>query len=131
MTAFIVDNMAPIMFAALVIFLLLGYPVAFSLGALGLAFGFLGVDLGLLHPALFQALPELFGEEGHGGVEQAEGGFESGQHVAPAGVQAGVSLEAELLQLHVPIAELMPEEGVKRIGCFVELIILKILFNPD
>jgi tripartite ATP-independent transporter DctM subunit len=62
MSAFLVANIAPLMFGALVIFLLLGYPVAFSLGALGLAFGFLGVDLGLLHPALFQALPErIFG----------------------------------------------------------------------
>ena len=29
MTAFLIHNMAPIMFAALVLFLLLGYPVAF------------------------------------------------------------------------------------------------------
>ena len=29
--------MAPIMFAALVVFLLLGYPAAFSLGAVGLS----------------------------------------------------------------------------------------------
>src|SRR4249920_1377595 len=50
------------MFAALVVFLLLGYPVAFALGAVGLSFGLLGVYLDLLHPALFQALPErIFG----------------------------------------------------------------------
>ena len=62
MIAFVIQNMAPLMFAALVVFLLLGYPVAFSLAAIGLLFGFLGVELGLLHPALFQALPErLFG----------------------------------------------------------------------
>ena len=62
MSAFLVANIAPLMFCALIVFLLFGYPVAFSLGALGLAFGFLGVDLGLLHPALFQALPErIFG----------------------------------------------------------------------
>ena len=43
-------------------FLLLGYPVAFALGAVGLSFGLFGVYLGLLHPALFQALPErIFG----------------------------------------------------------------------
>jgi len=30
---FLAQNMAPIMFASLVIFLLLGYPVAFSLAA--------------------------------------------------------------------------------------------------
>lgn len=39
MTSFIIENMAPIMFAALVLFLLLGYPAAFSLGAVGLIFG--------------------------------------------------------------------------------------------
>ena len=62
MSAFIVANIAPLMFAALVIFLLLGYPVSFALGAVGLSFGLLGVHLGLLHPALFQALPErIFG----------------------------------------------------------------------
>jgi tripartite ATP-independent transporter DctM subunit len=62
MIPFITENMAPLMFAALVVFLMLGYPVAFSLGAIGLSFGLIGVELGLLHPALFQALPErLFG----------------------------------------------------------------------
>jgi tripartite ATP-independent transporter DctM subunit len=60
--AFVTANIAPLMFAALVVFLLLGYPVTFALGAVGLSFGFLGVYLGLLHPALFQALPErIFG----------------------------------------------------------------------
>ena len=62
MSAFIVANIAPLMFAALVVFLLFGYPVSFALGAVGLSFGLLGVHLGLLHPALFQALPErIFG----------------------------------------------------------------------
>ena len=62
MIAFITENMAPLMFVALVVFLLLGYPVAFALGAIGLGYGIFGVELGLLHPALFQALPErLFG----------------------------------------------------------------------
>jgi TRAP-type mannitol/chloroaromatic compound transport system permease large subunit len=50
--------MAPIMFAALVIFLLLGYPAAFSLGAVGLLFGFIGIELGLFAPDFMQALPE-------------------------------------------------------------------------
>ena len=36
MTALLIHNMAPIMFASLVVFLLLGYPVAFSLAANGL-----------------------------------------------------------------------------------------------
>jgi TRAP-type mannitol/chloroaromatic compound transport system permease large subunit len=54
----IIHNMAPIMFAALVIFLLLGYPVAFALAANGIFFGLVGIQLGLLQPSLFQALPE-------------------------------------------------------------------------
>src|SRR5881227_19248 len=58
MAELIAHNLAPIMFAALVIFLLLGYPVAFSLGAIGIFFGLLGVNLGLLQQSLFQALPE-------------------------------------------------------------------------
>ncbi|HML43379.1 MULTISPECIES: TRAP transporter large permease [Hyphomicrobium] len=45
MTAFLAQNLAPIMFASLVIFLLLGYPVAFSLGAVGLVFFVVGVEL--------------------------------------------------------------------------------------
>src|SRR3977135_132075 len=55
-------GMAPIMFAALVVFLLLGYPVAFSLAAVGLIFGLLGIELGLFRPDFLQALPErVFG----------------------------------------------------------------------
>ncbi|MFL9828401.1 TRAP transporter large permease subunit [Rhodoplanes sp. SY1] len=58
MTAFLIDNMAPIMFGALVIFLLLGYPVAFSLAANGLLFGLIGIELGLFGPNFLQAMPE-------------------------------------------------------------------------
>ena len=58
MTAFLIENIAPLMFAALVIVLLIGYPVAFSLAAVGIAFGLLGIELGLLQPTLLQALPE-------------------------------------------------------------------------
>jgi GntP family gluconate:H+ symporter len=54
---FITANLAPIMFLGLIVFLLLGFPVAFSLGACGLFFGFLGVELGVLPEALLQALP--------------------------------------------------------------------------
>ena len=53
-----IHNMAPIMFAALVVFLLLGYPVAFSLAANGLIFGVIGIWLGLFRPDFLQALPE-------------------------------------------------------------------------
>ncbi|HEY7238212.1 MAG TPA: TRAP transporter large permease subunit [Burkholderiales bacterium] len=37
---------------------MIGYPVAFSLAFTGLAFGVLGIALGMLEPALLQALPE-------------------------------------------------------------------------
>ncbi|MEP7063393.1 MAG: TRAP transporter large permease subunit [Betaproteobacteria bacterium] len=52
------DLMAPFMFGGLVVFLLLGYPVAFSLAANGLLFGLIGIAHGALEPALLQALPE-------------------------------------------------------------------------
>jgi TRAP-type mannitol/chloroaromatic compound transport system permease large subunit len=58
MIQFLIDNMAPIMFGALVVFLLLGYPAAFSLGAVGLIFALVGIDLGLFAPDFLQALPE-------------------------------------------------------------------------
>ena len=58
MTAMLIHYMAPIMFASLVIFLLLGYPVAFSLAANGLIFGLIGIELGLFRPDFLQALPE-------------------------------------------------------------------------
>jgi tripartite ATP-independent transporter DctM subunit len=58
MEAFLIANMAPIMFVGLVVFLLLGYPVAFALAANGIFFGLLGIKLGLLRPELFQALPD-------------------------------------------------------------------------
>jgi len=54
---FIVHNLAPIMFIGLVFFLLLGFPVAFSLGACGLFFGIVGIELGVLPASLLQALP--------------------------------------------------------------------------
>jgi len=58
MVEFLTAYMAPIMFASLVIFLLLGYPVAFSLAANGLIFGLVGIELGLFRPDFLQALPE-------------------------------------------------------------------------
>lgn len=65
MAEFIAQNMAPIMFAALVVFLLLGYPVAFALAANGLLFFIIGVELAPLSNGeitlswpLLQAMPE-------------------------------------------------------------------------
>ncbi|MCW5663420.1 MAG: TRAP transporter large permease subunit [Piscinibacter sp.] len=54
--------MAPIMFLGLIVFLLMGFSVAFSLAACGLFFGYLGVEIGLLPATLMQALPlRVFG----------------------------------------------------------------------
>ena len=62
MLAFIISNLAPIMFLGLVFFLLFGFPVAFSLGACGLFFGIIGIELGVLPESLMQALPlRIFG----------------------------------------------------------------------
>ena len=62
MTTFLIANMAPIMFASLVVVLLLGYPVAFALAFNGLFWGVIGIALGLFQPSFFQALPDrLFG----------------------------------------------------------------------
>jgi tripartite ATP-independent transporter DctM subunit len=62
MTQFLIENMAPLMFCGLILFLLLGYPVAFALGANGLLFGLLAIELGLIQIQLLQALPErIFG----------------------------------------------------------------------
>ena len=58
MTVFLIENIGPLMFGTLVIVLLLGYPVAFSLAAVGIGYAILGIYLGLLTPALLGALPE-------------------------------------------------------------------------
>ncbi|WP_219219570.1 TRAP transporter large permease [Variovorax boronicumulans] len=55
---FITANFAPIMFAGLIIFLLLGFPVAFSLGACGLFFGFIGIELGVFQSSVMAWLPQ-------------------------------------------------------------------------
>ncbi len=62
MIEFLDANIAPIMFGVVVFFLLSGFPVAFSLAACGLFFGFVGLELGIIPAALFQALPlRVFG----------------------------------------------------------------------
>jgi tripartite ATP-independent transporter DctM subunit len=52
------ELMAPLMFVALVAFLLLGYPVAFALAANGLLFAIIGIQAGFFDFVLLQALPE-------------------------------------------------------------------------
>lgn len=62
MIEFFHSNAAPIMFGAVIFFLLSGFPVAFALSACGLFFGFIGIEVGLLPASLFQALPlRVFG----------------------------------------------------------------------
>ncbi|MCM8596536.1 TRAP transporter large permease subunit [Accumulibacter sp.] len=62
MSDFLIANMAPIIFASMVVFLLVGFPVSFALAANGIVFGLIGIELGLLGPQLFQALPDrIFG----------------------------------------------------------------------
>ena len=55
---FITANFAPIMFVGLACFLILGFPVAFSLGACGLFFGLVGIEVGVFPAAILAWLPE-------------------------------------------------------------------------
>lgn len=67
MMEIIAQNMAPIMFASLIVFLLIGYPVSFTLAAHGLLFFLIGVEVAPLSNGeitlswpLLYALPERF-----------------------------------------------------------------------
>ena len=54
--------MPPLMFGGLIVIMLIGYPVAFSLSALGLMFGFLSIYLGFFNFNFLQAIPgRIFG----------------------------------------------------------------------
>jgi len=53
-----IEWLAPAMFATMIVFLLVGYPVAFSLAAVGLLFSLVGIQAGAFGPQLMQALPE-------------------------------------------------------------------------
>jgi TRAP-type mannitol/chloroaromatic compound transport system permease large subunit len=56
------SSMPPLMFGGLVLFMLVGYPVAFSLAALGIAFGFVAIEHGFFTFAYLQAIPgRVFG----------------------------------------------------------------------
>ena len=57
MVEFLQVNFVPVLFVGLLVFLMMGFPVAFSLAATGLAFGFLGMEIDLIPDVLFQALP--------------------------------------------------------------------------
>lgn len=54
--------MPPMMFGGLVIFMLIGFPVAFSLLALGLFFGVIAIEQGFFGISFLQAVPlRIFG----------------------------------------------------------------------
>jgi tripartite ATP-independent transporter DctM subunit len=54
--------LAPAMFAGLIVFLLIGFPVTFSLMALGLSFGLIAIEVGYFDLPFLQALPyRVFG----------------------------------------------------------------------
>ncbi len=62
MTELFAAHVPELMFGSLILFLLTGFPVAFSLASCGLLFGLLGMEFGLLPASLFQALPlRVFG----------------------------------------------------------------------
>ncbi|PXX46570.1 TRAP transporter large permease [Undibacterium pigrum] len=57
-----IEYMPPLMFGGLVLFMLVGFPVAFSLLAVGLSFGLLSIELGFFNVAFLQAVPQrIFG----------------------------------------------------------------------
>ena len=56
------ENFAPVMFAGLVIVMLIGFPVAFSLAALGLFCGFFAIEMGWFPSSFMANLPlNMFG----------------------------------------------------------------------
>jgi len=56
------QTMPPLMFGGLVVFMLLGYPVAFTLAALGFTFGFIAIQHGFFDLSYLQAIPlRIFG----------------------------------------------------------------------
>jgi len=58
----LLELMPPLMFGGLVVFMLFGYPVSFSLAAVGLFFGFISINLGYFDLNFLQAIPgRVFG----------------------------------------------------------------------
>ena len=59
---FVRDNMAPLMFGGMILFMLIGFPAAFSLAATGLFFGFIAIELGLIQASFLGNLTfQLYG----------------------------------------------------------------------
>lgn len=62
MIDFIRANMAPLMFGGLILFMVIGYPAAFALAAVGLFFGLAAIELGMISPNFMGNLTyQLFG----------------------------------------------------------------------
>jgi len=60
---FIADHLAVVMFFGLILFMFVGYPVAFLLGACGVFFGLLGVAEGMFNMVQFaNLLPRIYGQ---------------------------------------------------------------------
>ena len=56
------ENFAPVMFAGLVVIMLIGFPVAFSLAALGMGSGFIAIQMGWFPVSFMSNLPlNMFG----------------------------------------------------------------------
>src|SRR6195256_4828555 len=56
------DMMPPLMFSGLVLAMLIGFPVAFTLAAVGISFGFLAISQGFFDLSFLQAIPgRVFG----------------------------------------------------------------------
>ena len=56
------ENFAPLMFAGLVVIMLIGFPVAFSLAALGMGSGFIAIQMGWFPVSFMSNLPlNMFG----------------------------------------------------------------------
>jgi tripartite ATP-independent transporter DctM subunit len=56
------ELMPPLMFGGLIVIMLIGYPVAFSLATLGFLFGLLAIEQGFFNPQFMQAIPlRIFG----------------------------------------------------------------------
>ena len=51
------EMMPPLMFGGLILAMLIGFPVAFTLAAVGLSFGFLAIHLGFFDLNFLQAIP--------------------------------------------------------------------------
>ena len=68
------------------------------------------MDSGRFGMALCQPLPQLFGQERHGRMQQPQRRFKRRQQVAPFRIDTRVFAESQLLQLQVPVTKLVPEE---------------------